>query len=213
MPRQPLRTSVLATFIALAFGLLGASAHAMTFDQAMHLAAAASLNDTAALAKIRGAAQNGDVNAQDGLGYMYLVGWGVRQGDAQAAVWYRKAAEQGNPDAQTTLGIMYSNGSGVPQDYAQAVSWLSKAADQSFAPAEDALGTMYAKGWGVPQDDVIAYALYNISATNTSQQHNYAAANREKLGAQMTRRQLAEGQSLTRRMLSMGVLNAIKSMR
>lgn len=132
MPRQPLRTSVLATFIALAFGLLDASAHAMTFDQAMHLAAAASLNDTAALAKIRAAAQNGDVNAQDGLGYMYLVGWGVRQ------------------------------------------------------------------------DDVIAYALYNISATNTSPQHNYTAADREKLGAQMTRRQLAEGQSLTRRMLSRG---------
>jgi TPR repeat protein len=113
----------------------------------------------------------------------------------------------------TNSGIMYSNGDGVPQDYAQAVSWLSKAVNQSFAPAEDALGTMYAKGLGVPQDDVIAYELYNISATNASPQHNYAAANREKLGAQMTQRQLAEGQSLTRRMLNMGILNAIKSMR
>jgi TPR repeat protein len=144
---------------------------------------------------------------------MYANGQGVPQDYVQAVSWYRKAAEQGDADAQFGLGTMYFNGRGVPQDYAQAVSWFRKAAAQGDAKAQNSLGVMYANGQGVPQDAAIAYALYNLSATNDPSSDNPATANRARVSARMTPSQLAEGQALTRRMLSMGVLNAIDSWR
>ncbi len=103
---------------------------------------------------------------------------------------------------------MYNNGEGVPQDYAQAVYWYRKAADQGNADAQLNLGRMYDNGRGVPQDAVIAYALYNISAT-TIPSDKLAAEIRENQSAQPTLHQIAEGQALIRRMLSEGILKAI----
>ena len=50
-------------------------------------------NEVAAILK---AAENGDADAQDNLGFLYEFGHGVPQDDAQAAFWWRRAAEQGN---------------------------------------------------------------------------------------------------------------------
>ncbi len=75
-------------------------------------------------------AEQGDVNAQYLLGFMYDNGQGVSQDYAEAAKWYRKAAEQGNAEAQNILGVMYGEGRGVPQDYVQAHMWLNLAASR-----------------------------------------------------------------------------------
>ena len=46
------------------------------------------------------AAEQGDVEAQFDLGYMYSSGEGVPQNDAAAAQWFSRATEQGNAEAQ-----------------------------------------------------------------------------------------------------------------
>ena len=63
--------------------------------------------------RYRIAAEQGDVEAQNQLGYMYRLGQGVPKDDVEAASWTRKAAEQGNADAQARLGYMYGIGRGV----------------------------------------------------------------------------------------------------
>jgi hypothetical protein len=65
----------------------------------------------------------------------------------------------------------------------------------------------------VPQDYVIAYALYNLSAAKNPSQRNLAIPNRSNLSARMTQQQIAAGQELTRRMMKIGVTEAIDSWR
>lgn len=77
------------------------------------------------------AAEQGDINAQYRLGYMYSVGQGVPKDDAEAVRWYRSAAEQGHARAQYNLGAAYANGRGVALNRETAVDWLFKAG-QSF---------------------------------------------------------------------------------
>ena len=69
------------------------------------------------------AAEQGDANAQNNLGYMYNQGQGVPQDYQKAVKWYRKAAEQGDEYAQANLGIMYANGWGVPENYIEGYAW------------------------------------------------------------------------------------------
>jgi hypothetical protein len=107
---------------------------------------------TAALARFRSLADQGDPRGQFSLGAMYSLGFGVAQDDSEAALWYRKAADQGHAFAQYSLGEMYFEGRGVAKDYAQSLLWYHKSADQGFAPAQGALAFMYEQGIGVPQD-------------------------------------------------------------
>lgn len=59
-----------------------------------------------AAAWFRRAAEQGDMNAQRSLGYMYAKGEGVPQNDAEALIWLRKAAEQGDLYSQRALDDM-----------------------------------------------------------------------------------------------------------
>ena len=58
---------------------------------------------------------------------------------------------------------------------------------------------------------MIAYALFNLSATGNPSSDNNAANNRSNLTDRMTPQQIADGQELTRRMMKVGVLEAIDS--
>ena len=49
------------------------------------------------------AAEQGDADAQNFLGWMYSHGSGVRKSKAEAIKWYRKAAEQGDSEAKQAL--------------------------------------------------------------------------------------------------------------
>src|SRR5947199_2117398 len=53
------------------------------------------------------AAEQGNAEAQNDLGVMYLDGLGLREDAAEAAKWYRKAAEQGLAIAQFNLACRY----------------------------------------------------------------------------------------------------------
>ena len=87
----------------------------------------------------RAEAEQGNVSAQNNLGYMYRWGYGVIQNDTEAAKWYRMAAEQGNTLGQYKLGVMYQYGRGVAQNDTEAVKWFRKAADQGDPLAKYAL--------------------------------------------------------------------------
>ncbi|MBC8391551.1 MAG: SEL1-like repeat protein [Deltaproteobacteria bacterium] len=97
-------------------------------------------------------AEQGDVQAQCDLGYIYYSGQGVIQDYEEAIKWSTKAAEQGFAVAQCNLGIYYTNGQGVPQNYKEAVKWFTKAAEQGDVQAQCNLGIYYSNGKGVPQD-------------------------------------------------------------
>lgn len=70
-------------------------------------------------------AEQGDVQAQGGLGLLYLYGNGVKQDYAEAAKWLLKAAEQGNPGAQLSLAMLYASGLGVQQNLIEGYKWLT----------------------------------------------------------------------------------------
>jgi TPR repeat protein len=127
------------------------------------------------------------------LGVTYQNGQGVPQDNQQALAWFNKAAEQGHAPAQFNLGVMYQHGQGVPQDNQQAVAWYRKAAEQGNAEAQHNLGVMYANGQGISRDLVLAYALFNLSAAQGIDQ---AVKNRDRLLAQLSPRQVQEGQRL-----------------
>ena len=60
--------------------------------------------------EVQKAAEKGNIDSQEMLGSMYLLGKGVPQDDKQAVAWSRKAAEQGHVLAQYEL--MYRTLSG-----------------------------------------------------------------------------------------------------
>jgi TPR repeat protein len=81
-----------------------------------------------ALSLLRPMADQGNADAQTGLGWMYEDGEGVPQDYGQAIAWYRMAADQRNAEAQGNLGGIYEDGRGVPQDYVRAHMWFDLAA-------------------------------------------------------------------------------------
>ncbi len=88
----------------------------------------------------QGLANNGNIDAQIKLAYMYQNGIYFTT-DYQAALdWYQKAADNHNPVAQFALGEMYQVGQGTDRDLRTAMDWYEKAAKQQFAPAQVALG-------------------------------------------------------------------------
>ena len=77
-------------------------------------------------------------------------------------------------------------------------------ADQGDASAQYNLGVMYNNGQDVAQDYVVAYALFNLSASIDSSSQNNAARNRNSLIDGMSPAQVGTGQALTRRMSGSG---------
>jgi TPR repeat protein len=88
-------------------------------------------------------ADQGDAEAQFGLGLHYGTAVGNALDFAQAATWYRKAAAQGHTLAQYNLGIMLARGQGGPRDDAASADWMRQAAEGGDAGGQYTLGTRY----------------------------------------------------------------------
>lgn len=110
------------------------------------------------------AAQQGDADAQNVIGYCYSVGEGVAKDHEQALYWWRKAAAKNHKVAQKNIGLAYQYGKGVAQDYTQAFYWYQKAANQGLADAQNSLGVCYKNGYGVAQDFAQAAYWYQKAA-------------------------------------------------
>ena len=133
-----------AALIALCLGYTGA-----VFAQNLELPKQTSdANSAADYNQTLAAANQGDADAQERLGWMYIQGKDVTQDYAQAIGWFRKAADQGRARPQYNLCIMYEQGLGVKRSPAQALEWLRKSAEGGDAAAQYKLGRNYANGWG-----------------------------------------------------------------
>ena len=112
------------------------------------------------------AAIQGNIYAQDRLGWIYQDPIGGLQKHIESTYWYRKAAEQGYAPAQNSLGFAYRFGTGIKQDYATSIFWYLKASEQNYAPAQRNLGITYEKGYGVQKDYLTAAEWYRKAAEN-----------------------------------------------
>ncbi len=108
-----------------------------------------------ALGLFRQLADQGDAQAQNKLGEMYLntrkEEW-VPQSWTEAVRWFNIAANHGLAEAQYNLGNLYERGICVSTDLGAARKWYRKAADQGNGDAASSLADMYTNGLGVRRD-------------------------------------------------------------
>jgi len=81
-------------------------------------------------------AEQGDSNAQNNLGMLYLYGDGVEINVREAVKWFQKALEQGNVSAKFNLGVLYAKGKGVKKNPFYAYQLLLEAASQNIPFAQ-----------------------------------------------------------------------------
>lgn len=131
-------------------------------------------NDNQKFEWLNKAAFQGNIPAQNQIGWMYERGLGTSQSYEKAFEWYSKAALQGFAVAQSNLGVLYEYGQGVPQSCEKAFEWYSKAALQGFSEAQKNLGNLYYNARGVPQSYEKAFEWFSRAAL----QGHAAAQNR-----------------------------------
>ncbi len=141
-------------------------------------------------------AEQGDPEAQTGLGNMYLGGYGVARDEAAAMAWFAKAAKQGHANGQLSLGSLYY----ARKDYGTAAAWYRRAAEQGNAVAEIRLARQYAEGVGLPRDDVQAFKWFTIAAARAADSYarTNAAKGRDTTATKLTPVQVAEAERLAR---------------
>lgn len=144
--------------------------------------------------QLRKAAEQGDAESQNEMGFIYVTGKGVPQDFGEALRWYGLSADQEHAEAQFNLGLMYDYGRGVGEDDREASVWYRKAANQGEADAQLYLGFKYANGQGVPKDWVKAYGWLSLAAT---QREEMAVQAKDFLSSKMTTEQVAEARKLT----------------
>lgn len=106
-----------------------------------------------------------DPRGQNGLGILYLRGWGVEQDVDKALSLFHKSAKKGHRAAENNLGEMYMAGVGVPKDFGQAFQWCWRAALKGDPDAQNNLGAMFAEGLGVERDYRLAMYWFQKAAT------------------------------------------------
>lgn len=105
-----------------------------------------------ALKQLKKAAEQGETNFQNALGYMYQNGLGGPVNKIEAIKWYMLSAKSDYVTAQFNLAMCYAEGDGVPRDAKTAFRWCLKAAQHGFYPAQYQLGVFYFDGFGVPEN-------------------------------------------------------------
>lgn len=92
-------------------------------------------------------AQDGKIEDQMNLGYMYLYGVnGVQQNFAESFKYYEMAAKQDNPIALNNLGSLYFNGIGTKKDIRTALQLFQRASDLGNDSAAVNLAFIYLSG-------------------------------------------------------------------
>lgn len=114
-----------------------------------------------ALEKMIRTAQEGDINSQLSLGYMYLYGEnGVSVDHKKAFEYYKMAAAQNDNVAINNLGSLYFSGIGTERNPRMAAEMFQKAADLGNVEAAVNLAFLYLAGQGVAQDGEAAIDLF-----------------------------------------------------
>lgn len=159
-----MRTFIVSAVAAGLVFLTLVTARAAVADYELAVAAVGAGDYVTARREFEKLARRGDPRGQNGLGILYIRGWGVEQDLARGLALFRESARQGHRAAENNLGEMYMQGVGVEKDYVQAFRWCLKAARKGDPDAQNNLGVMYAEGLGVEQDYAKAMEWFQKSA-------------------------------------------------
>ncbi len=124
------------------------------------------------------ATDKGDPSGQNGLGYLYQTGQGVKENRKTANELFLKSAKQGNIDSAFWLGQNMI----LDKKYKEGFHWTSKAATNGSADAQYNLGALYKDGLGVKKDPGSMYFWLSMSATNGNEKAKEIIS---KMSAQM----------------------------
>lgn len=109
------------------------------------------------------AADHGNADAMDFVGFAYLRGAVVKR-RPEIALGYFKAAAGESAQAAFNLGQCYYGAQGTKQDCATALKWWEKAAEKGHGRAAAAAAMAYLSGEGVPPDPVLGRRLAERAA-------------------------------------------------
>ncbi|MDO5528153.1 MAG: tetratricopeptide repeat protein [Paracoccus sp. (in: a-proteobacteria)] len=140
------------------------------------------------------AADEGDAAAQFNCGVVHADGKGVAQDDEKALEYWRLSSEQGNIGATNLIAIRLKE-----SDPEAAFALFQQTAAQGNAIGLYEMAVAYETGNAISADLVEAYGYANLAA---SQSHPEAAALRDRLEAEMSAEQVAQGQERTRAILA-----------
>ena len=121
-------------------------------------------------------ANEGNVDAQLSLGYMYLYGdeeAGVTPDYSKAFEYYSLAANQGDNVAINNLGSLYYSGIGTKKNPYKAAILFTKAADMGNVEAAVNLAFLYLSGSGINQNNTkaINYFIKAADSQNLTAQY------------------------------------------
>lgn len=120
-------------------------------------------NDTEAMQWAHKAADAGNADAQDFVGFAYLRGAVVKRNTALALTYFTEAADE-SAQAAFNLGQCYYGAQGTEQDCAKGLEWWEKAAAKGHGRAAAAAAMAFHAGEGVPRDPAKARSLAERAA-------------------------------------------------
>ncbi len=139
------------------------------------------------------AADDGNIDAQKWLAFLYTKGKGVAQDYKKAFYWRKKAAKAGDPNSQYHIGRFFQLGNGVEMDLNKARYWYEKAAIKGDVNGLYAMGNLYRQGIGVEIDLPKAYGWYSLAAEKNLL---LAKQTMESMAETMTVQQIVRGKKL-----------------
>lgn len=120
-------------------------------------------NDAEAMQWAHKAADAGNADALDFVGFAYLRGAVVKRNPPIAIAYFKAAADE-SAAAAFNLGQCYFGAQGTEQDCAKALEWWKKAAERGHGRAAAVAAMAYHAGEGVPADPVLARKLAERAA-------------------------------------------------
>ena len=111
-------------------------------------------------------AEEGSLDAQLSLGYVYLYGEnGIKPDDKKSFRYYSMAAEQNDPIALNNLGSLYYSGIGVEKDTSKAIELFTKASALGNSESSLNMAFIYLTGSGVKRDSNQSISLFAKAAS------------------------------------------------
>ena len=120
-------------------------------------------NDAEAMQWAHKAADAGNAEAQDFVGFAYLRGAVVKRNPEIAIAYFKEAADE-SAQAAFNLGQCYFGAQGTEQDCPKALEWWKKAAEKGHGRAAANAAMAYRSGEGVEPDAALARQLAERAA-------------------------------------------------
>ncbi|KAG2664683.1 hypothetical protein I3843_16G092200 [Carya illinoinensis] len=122
-------------------------------------------NYTEALKWLTHASRQQIHSAYNGIGYLYVKGYGVgNKNYTKARECFKKAASKNDSSAHYNLGVMYLKGIGVKKNFSTAFKYFMQAADADQPKAFYLLAKMLHAGVGLKKNLQEATRLYKVVA-------------------------------------------------